>query len=294
MKLGLGTVQFGLKYGISNKTGVTTTDEAEKIIKIALDNKVEIIDTACQYGSSEEVLGKIIPLDYNFKIITKTPSYTFKRKRPITKDDAKNMQLVFFESLKKLNKQKIYSLMLHHCEDLLQENSDYLYEILYNFKEKFLIKKIGVSVYSPEQVKKLIENYNIDLIQIPLNIFDQRFLENNFLQELKDKNIEIHARSAFLQGLLLMKEKEFNPYFNSIRIHFSEYINFLKELNLSQTEAALGFVLGIENVDVVIVGINNSKQFHELISINDINSFSKFSRFSIKDINIINPSCWRI
>ena len=162
MKLALGTVQFGLNYGISNNQGRTSQKEVNKILKFAKESGINAIDTASSYGSSEEILGKSGLIEL-FKIITKTK--TFAESTEIYKSDSESLKKSFKVSLQNLNCSVVEGLMIHHVKDLFKPGGEYLYEALIDLKEHGEVQKIGVSVYSELEIIKVLENYTIDVFE---------------------------------------------------------------------------------------------------------------------------------
>ena len=162
-------------------------------------------------------------------------------------------------------------------------------------KDDGFIKKIGVSVYSGEQIDRLLDNYAVDLVQLPINILDQRLLNGGQLSKLKQHGVEIHARSVFLQGLLLMPLNSVHPWFDPILRVLGEFHIKAKKLNMSALQLALGFVQSIDEVDKVIIGVNTLKQMHEIIDIASVRiNIEEFSNLSINDSTFLNPSNWKI
>jgi len=192
-KLALGGVQFGIDYGIANTKGQVQIEEVQSILNYAKKNGVNILDTASGYGDSEEVLGKV-GVD-NFQIITKTTSI---------KQGVNGVVRIFYQSLKNLKQKKAYGLLIHDIGEIEHKQFDTLLIELARLKRQGLVKKIGVSVYNSQQIDYVLDNFSIDLIQLPINILDQRLINDESLVKLKKHNVEIHARSALLQGLLLM------------------------------------------------------------------------------------------
>ncbi len=268
-KIGLGTVQFGLDYGVSNTLGKTPFREVEKIIEFARESNVLILDTAQMYGNAEKVLGKIGVGD--FKIITKIQNYG-------------NLE----DSLDNLNLNSVYGLLAHNAVEVI--NSDTLWEKFVEYKRTGLVEKIGVSVYNAEQIDDIIEKYEVDLIQLPINIYDQRLIQSGHLSKLKERNIEIHARSVFLQGLLLIDAEMLPVHLEKLKKHHIKYCNFVKNNKLSFIQSALSFVNAIEELDYIICGVNNLSQLQELLAI-ELLKFD-FSLFNVNDENIIDPSKW--
>ncbi|MCP4370274.1 MAG: aryl-alcohol dehydrogenase [Deltaproteobacteria bacterium] len=295
MKLGLGTVQFGNGYGISNQNGKTPLSEVESILQFANENEISVIDTASLYGDSESVLGMMLPQQHNFRIITKTP---FFKKSRISSFDANNLKETFYKSLNRLRQSKVAGLLIHNADDLLTEGGELLFSALQELKQEGFIGKIGVTVYTREQIDGLLESYIIDLMQVPINVLDQNLINNGQLVRLKKKNIEIHARSVFLQGLLLMNPASIHSFFDPIKPILCKYQNFLISHSLTPVECALAFVKGISEIDFVIIGVNNLEQLKiNLSSFNkkyDNYILDEFKAFSINNPEFLNPSLWRL
>lgn len=294
MKIGLGTVQFGLDYGVSNPQGMTSATEVKGILTLAWKSGITILDTAVAYGMSEEVIGQSIPGGMSFKIVTKTP--LFKKDR-IGKADATRLKETFVQSLKKVKQPAIYGLLVHHANDLLVPGGQYLWHAMEALKAAGFVKKIGVSVYSPREIEKLSEKYHLDLIQLSMNVFDQRMIQGGYLRNLKDLGIEIHSRSAFLQGLLLMSPEEISPYFDPVRAMIMQYQIDIKNQHISPLAAALGFVYQQSEIDHIIVGVNNQAHLEEILNVvHNIETLSNldFSDYAVHDESITNPALWKL
>ena len=181
---------------------------------------------------------------------------------------------------------------VHNTKYLLDKNGHQIYNGLKAAKEKGIIKKIGVSIYTVQELKKIISKYEIDLVLIPFNIFDQRTLKSNILKELKSMNIEIHTRTTFLQGLLLLKKNEVPSKFYKYQKYFNNFDIFQKKLKLSKFEICLRYALSNEYIDKVVVGMDNSKQFKMLIKSAGYLKTKISSVDASKEINLINPAKW--
>ena len=289
MKIGIGTVQFGLDYGISNSGGITSLEEVGKILTVAKKNKIRFLDTAAMYGDSEEVIGKILTNDNDFDIVTKTPRFNETR----TTDNPELLELAFQNSLNNMKRSKVYGLLIHDVGDILVEGGNLLIEKMMELKERGFVDKIGISVYSSEQIDMILDRYNIDIIQLPINVLDQRLLVSGHLVRLKEAGIEIHARSAFLQGLLLMKPAALSSYFDSIKPHLKHYFKSLLQYNMTPLRAAISFVVGIDEIDVVVCGVNNHSQLEEICGSMTSIDTSIFSKFAVFDEDILNPVNWK-
>ena len=186
MKLALGTVQFGLKYGIANNRGLVPQDEVQMIIEYARKKGIYTLDTAIAYGNCEQRLGEAGVDDW--EIVTKLP---------IIPEDCKELdQWVIYtveKSLKSLKINKLYGLLLHRPQDLFEKNGKQLYQALEHVKQIGLVQKVGVSIYNPSELDVLFECYNIDLVQVPFNIFDSRLIESGWLRKLSEKGTEFHV-----------------------------------------------------------------------------------------------------
>ncbi|MCI5157192.1 MAG: aryl-alcohol dehydrogenase [Candidatus Electrothrix sp. AUS1_2] len=290
-KLALGTVQFGLDYGISNTQGRTPEAEVRAILDYAFNHGVNMLDTAPLYGNSEEVLGRNITENL-IDIVTKTNIVT---NDIVRNEDVELLRSTFLKSLELLKHEQAYGLMLHHVDDLFKPRGDALFKEMQRLRYQGLTRKIGVSVYTEEQIERVLGYYDIDIIQVPINVFDQRLLHNGILDTLKKRDIEIHARSAFLQGLLLMKSQSLPEYFAPVRKMLADFHNYLAQKCLTPVQGALSFICGLPQIDYVVCGVNSLSHWKELInSVDCAVDFREFARFSVNDPSILNPSLWRL
>ena len=284
MKLALGTVQFGLDYGVTNLSGQVTIDEVRNILTFAKNNKIDTLDTASGYGNSEEVLGEI-GVD-NYQIITKTISL---------EGDVNKVIDSFHKSLESLGQKQVEGLLVHDINNVENKQFDILFSKLNELKQQGLIKKIGFSTYTPGQVNFLLENFGFDLIQVPFNVFDTRLIQGGQLQALKSKGIEVHARSIFLQGLLLMNLDDVPMYFSKIYGSLRDFKISAREMLMSDIEFAINFVRNVKHVDKMIIGVNTVEQLNEIIKTPNIKlKSSKFCDIAVHDDNYVNPSNWNL
>jgi len=295
MNLGIGTAQFGMDYGISNKDGRTSQTEVASILGYAREAGIGVIDTAHGYGKSEGVLGEALPRAHAFRIVTKTPAFP---SRPVKPEDAAELERSFQHSLNKLRQPRLAGLLLHNADDLLAAGGNHLYTKLVELKTRGIVEKIGVSIYSGEQIDALLDRYAIDLIQLPVNALDQRLIVSGRLAELKRRGVEVHARSIFLQGLLLMAPEEAPPSFDRIRPLLSRYHELRSKNGLSPVEAAFCFITGITEIDDVIIGVShldqlalNAAAFRRDYSARDR---AAMGGFAIDDPQFLNPALWRL
>jgi|SaaInlStandDraft_4_1057021.scaffolds.fasta_scaffold36420_1 aryl-alcohol dehydrogenase-like predicted oxidoreductase len=285
-KIVLGSVQFGEKYGISNVSGQTSIHQVYKILDYALINSINTIDTAPSYGGSEEIIGNI--LNDKWKIITKTK---------YSNGEVEFEEIVsnFNESLKKLKVDSVHGLLVHNGDQLLGKNGELIFSAMKKLKDLGVVDKIGVSVYDSIQIKKIINKFEIDIIQLPFNIFDQRLLKDGTLHDLKNKNIEIHARSIFLQGLLLMDIKSIPAYFNPILDTLKKYHTEARYLSMTNLEFALSFVNSVKEIDCLVIGVETLKHLEDMTNSSFLDlDVEKFKSLAIYDKKFINPSNWSL
>ncbi len=292
MKLGLGTVQFGLDYGISNSAGKTAPAEVRNILELAAQQGIHVLDTAATYGSSEEVLGLCMGAADNFAIVTKTPVF---QRGPITELHADLLRHTFHESLRKLRRPRLHGLLVHHPEDLLAPGGERLMQVMLDLKRQGLVSKVGASVYNGIQIDAIMQRHAIDLVQLPLSVLDQRLLASGHLTKLKQAGVEVHARSVFLQGLLLMPVADLPRYFDPLRSHLANYRAHLERVRISPMRAALNFALGLTEVDQVILGVNSRLQLQEILSQHDSGGGgADWPRFAFSEVAMLDPSQWRL
>ncbi len=285
-KLALGTVQFGMEYGITNNSGQFSSTEIKEVLRLAKVNKIDTLDTAILYGDSEKKLGKN-NLD-KFNIVTKIPKIS----------ECENIDKLILEyiktSLERLNVPNIYGVLLHNPEDINTSYGDVVYKSLLNIKEMGLVKKIGVSIHSPEELKNIYSNFFFDIIQSPFNIFDTRLRDTGWMTKLSKKGVEIHTRSTFLQGLLLQDKFKLPKKFLKWDRLFSAWETFVNNNKITKMEACLQFAKSFKEIDKVLVGIDNVKQFKEILSYNSSKNFKDFQDLSCSDEMLINPSNWEL
>jgi aryl-alcohol dehydrogenase-like predicted oxidoreductase len=286
LRLSIGAAQLGMNYGISNSKGQTSFLESKKIINFAKKNNINSIDTAFAYGDSEKVLGDIGVSD--FKITTK-----------ISLDDSvgnirTKVSNIVEKSLENLKVQKLYGLLLHNTSQLTQHNGFEFYDALFRLKEQKIVQKIGLSAYSPDEISMIIDKYDFDLIQLPFNIFDNRLICEDFLKKLKTKNIEVHVRSVFLQGLLLMDLDKIPKKFVNWKKDFQNLDDWIKTIGFTRLEACISYVKSFKEVDKIVVGVENQKQLSEILNSYKSKAVFNFPKFDIHDEKLINPGMWNM
>jgi aryl-alcohol dehydrogenase-like predicted oxidoreductase len=286
-KIALGTVQFGLDYGIANKSGQVSIGEIRNIFEYAKMNSLDTLDTAIGYGDSEERLGTVGVSQWN--VVTKLPAI------PDSIKDVKTwVREAVEQSMLRLQVDQLNGMLLHRPNDLLNKHGDDLYTALEELKFDGLVKKIGASVYVPEELDALYSRYNLDIIQAPYNIFDRRLKESGWLDRLSNQGTEIHVRSVFLQGLLLMSDKTRPDQFRRWEPLWDRWDNWLSEVKLSPLQACLGYVLSEMQINRVIVGIDSEEHLKEILNATKEISAEIPEHLYCNDLDLINPARWNI
>ena len=280
-KIIIGTAQFGSKYGLLNKFGKTSTTEVNKIIKLKKKYKLNGFDASQSYKSEKTLKKKNI---YKFKL-------TFKIHKI---GNIKNFEYKIKNYLKKLfldlKIKKVYCLMIHNSNVLLNKNGNKLYKILKNLKKEKYAQKIGYSTYGDKNIYKISKKYKFDIIQTTFNPFDRRILNNNLAGRLKSKGIIIQVRSIFLQGLLLLKVNKLPKKLLQFKSELKKWDRYVEKTGLTPLEVCLNFVLSY-NFDKILIGINNHKQLLDILKIRKKTTKIPNS-FTSKNKSLINPYNW--
>jgi aryl-alcohol dehydrogenase-like predicted oxidoreductase len=284
-RLALGTVQFGLPYGIANRAGQVTRAEAKAMLQLATKHGMDTIDTAIAYGESETCLGEIGTKD--FELVTKLP--------PVPEGCADISTWINGQvraSLTRLGRPAVYGLLLHKSEQLLSDKGAELYRALQELKDNSQIQKLGVSIYSPSELDALMPRYHIDLVQAPFNLVDQRLNRTGWLQRLKNSGVEVHTRSAFLQGLLLMANADIPIQFSPWCTLWNRWQHWLSEHDASSLQACLAFPISFPEIDRVVVGADSVGQLAQILNVKKKVSIGEFPDLHCDDENLINPATW--
>ena len=287
-KLSLGTVQFGLDYGISNTKGQPNQEEVNDIIKYVCENGINCFDTAQAYGNSEAVLGKAINNQNDIFIISKLKSEIF------INEATSNVS----KSLNHLSINCLYGLLLHDSELLYNWKNEYTL-LVNNLIKENKIKYFGVSIYTNEDFELAVDNPSIKFIQIPFNIFDQRAISENWLEKAKQNNKLIFIRSVFLQGLFFMDVNKLPDNLCNAKKYLIKFNEYCYKLNISKSQLALNFVDTVAQDSILLFGCDNIEQAKE--NIESYNNLELLNTSIIEDIikdfnnideNIYNPTKW--
>lgn len=285
MKLALGTVQFGLNYGISNQSGQISKSEGLDILEYARKADLDTLDTAIGYGNSEKSLGNI-GLD-GWHIITKLPEIP---------NSCSDIEKWIFESVNaalcRLKVKKLYGLLLHRPMQLMDRNGETIFNSLKKLKYEGLVKKIGISIYDTTELDVLCEKFQFDIVQAPFNVLDGRLIDTGWLSRFDKLNIELHVRSVYLQGLLLMKPEERPEKFNRWSSIWRTYDKWILKNKMDPIQACLKYALSFKEINKVIIGVDSLAQLKEAIKAADGVFPEKFNTLRTDDVNLLNPAHW--
>ena len=276
-KIALGTVQFGLNYGITNSIGITPGVEVKQILNYYYSEGGRILDTSMAYGISEEIIGEYH--NNRFKIITK-----------LSWEHVVNLKFHLDLSLSKLKTSKVYALMLNTA-NILNENPN-IWPEMQELKNLGKCSKIGFSLYSTAQLEYLLDRNIIpDIVQIPMSVADRRFFP--FLRRLKELGTEIHVRSVFLQGILLETPSKLDAIFNEL---VPMLTNLRENISYDLLPGYLIKVIAsIKEIDYVVLGVNDVRQlkmnFSSMQKIKKAN-IDEFDEYKISEM-IVSPHLWK-
>ena len=284
-KIILGSANFDQIYGI--KKNFIKKSEIKKLFDLALKNKIKTIDTSPLYNKSEKIIGLLN--NNRFKIISKIPKLPKNIKRENIQKWLKQNVMI---SLKNLKIKKFECLVLHNANSLLCKNGDEIYKGIRNMKINGFTSKIGVSIYDFNVLDKILKKFKFNLIQAPFNILDRRLVEKGWLKKLKKRKIEVHARSIFLQGILLLKHNQLPKKLIKLNKKLMVWENWLKKNKFSSLQVCLSFVLNQSQLDGIVVGYNNTNQLNQILKLKQIKNNFSLPNLNIKDKKLIDPREW--
>lgn len=287
-KIILGTVQFGLNYGINNTEGKPSVAAVKAILDAAYSNNITMLDTAEAYGDSQEVIGNYHRKSQNkFKIVTK---FSFTRI-----DLPENWIDRVKKNLEALAVDHLYCYMFHNYNDFLARHTKNR-DIIQKLKEEGLIRKFGISVYSNEEIEQVINHKEIDVIQLPFNLLDNYSQRNEVLKKAKEKGIEIHTRSVFLQGLFFKNIDELPLKIQPLKKELMKIRKLTRINKISLSDLALNYVYSQSLIDNVLIGVDSVNHLNENIKSLQANIpsliFDQINTIEVKNKALLNPSNW--
>lgn len=277
----IGSAQIGMRYGHNKKK--ITKKELLLIHKTLLKFKIRSFDTAPSYGNSEKIIG-------NLKMKKKIYSKILLPKIRIDNFD-KYLDVKFNNSLKNLKVKKIEGLFVHNTADIIGKDKKKIQflKFIKKLKKRKKVSKLGVSIYEPDELHKVLKYLKPDIIQLPVNILDHRFLSKNIIKTLKKFNIKIFARSVFLQGYLTNKIKPKSKKFEKTYVNFSEWCKIHKTTKI---KSCIDFIKQNRIIENIVIGVENNSQLLEVIKAIKSKVFKVPDKFRINDPKIIDPRKW--
>jgi aryl-alcohol dehydrogenase-like predicted oxidoreductase len=286
-KLILGTVQMGLDYGVNNHLGKISFENSCAILSKAIENGIVILDTAEAYGNAHQVIGDFHRLNPNvkFKVITKIPDNTLI-------DEVEQKIKKFREEL---YVDTLEVLMFHSFDTYKKYNNDL--DGLVSLKRDGIIKHIGVSTYTNEQIEDLLLDDRITVVQLPFNLLDNKSIRGELIQKLKSKGKLVHTRSTYLQGLFFADSYKNNSIYQKLSAEILVIKNIAMSENTSIINLAQSYCVNQMNIDNVLIGVDTMKQLEDNLEALDYaisaEAISKINEIKVKNIDLLNPSLWK-
>ena len=291
-QLCLGTAQFGLPYGITNASGQVPEDAVETILAKAMEAGIRWLDTAQAYGNSEEVLGRQLPAGHSFRLISKLPA---QRQTEFSAQDVEAWEQAVRASCQRLGVRGLDVLLLHAPADLAKPGGQHLETWLLGLRKRGVVQRIGISIYTAADLEG-VNPALLDVVQVPLSIFDQRLLQDGTLTRLRASGTAIHARSVYLQGLLLTTAGLWPSWASQEARSRHKALETLAEARGCRLiDLALGFAREQADLEAVVLGVCDQKELCELCQ-----SWSKISpwekgewrTWALEDPVILDPRRW--
>ncbi|MBO6805976.1 aldo/keto reductase [Thalassospira sp.] len=292
-RISIGTVNFGIPYGAGLDRLQVAEAEAERILEHAFDKGITHLDTAVGYGDAEEVVGRCIssikPVEVN--ITSKLLPLGAEEKR------SNIVSLLCAEAEKSCERLKVPHLercLLHKASDLYGEFSDQVCRALVELKRTGLVKKVGVSAYTQEELSASLSLGLLDVVQVPFSVADQRLLRSGMLEHLNDADVEVDVRSVFLQGVLLQAQGKRHPMFNVENGAIALFLERCRYSGLTPLQACLGYALQLNSINHTVVGVQSVKQLETIIKSTEteFNSWEIFRDCAWTHEDLLNPSNW--
>lgn len=284
-QLCLGTVQFGLPYGITNQAGQVPEAEVRRILELAASSGISLLDTAQAYGTAETVLGHCWPIDAPRRLISKLTAGAPQQ----------SWEESLITSLRRLRAPKLDGFLLHHASDLLTPDGEALLHWLESLRGRGLVDRIGVSIYESSDLEGLPLD-RLQLVQLPLSVFDQRLIRDGTVDRLHDLGIAVHVRSVLLQGLLLQPSNYWPDHLSlAFREHHSQWYEILRNNSVSPLAGALGFIRACSGVEAVLCGVASRQELSEVLQAWDqsnTNIFVQSDSWAWQNTLDLDPRGW--
>lgn len=302
-KITLGTAQIGFNYGIANVNGKPDFQTAIKLLKFAWDNGINTFDTAPDYGNSEEIIGSFISSlskEFRGEIIISSKLPSIEKNKELTFDTIYNfIKDNIIQTLINLKLSILPIYLLHHAPDILIKDG-LVIECLRDLKKEGLVKRFGISAYNLKDIQSSLKFKDIDVIQIPINIFDHRLIKTRILKKLKSKNYIIFARSVYLQGIFFMPLEKLPQNLKIAKEPLKVLRLLSSDYNIEISKIAFLFIRDIPEITSLVIGSETIKQIATNVKLLDEESLPQdlqqkiIEEFSELPEKIINPSMWNL
>lgn len=284
MRLALGTAQFGLPYGVANRSGQLALDEARSVLYAAANAGMDTLDTAIAYGDSEAVLGAI-GVD-RFRVVTKLPACPED-----TADPEVWVRDQIDASLRRLRVPAVHAVLLHRPMQLTGTKGAALAQAMRDAQADGLVGKVGVSVYGPAELEAIQAILEPSIVQAPFNLIDRRFAASGWLQRLHEAGVEVHVRSVFMQGLLLLPRAEIPAKFAPWAPLWDAWDAWLDRTGIPAVQACIGFAQSFPYIDRLVVGVDDVRQLKQLVAATE-GCVADWPMIESSDERLVNPSLW--
>ena len=288
----LGTAQFGLPYGITNEAGQVAEAEVQALLEMATSADLRFLDTAQAYGNAESVLGRTLLPGHNFKLISKLQSQT---QLTFTASDCGAWEQTFENSLTRLKQQSLNALLLHSVGDLHKPGGHHLLEWLLSLRDRGLVRRLGVSIYESSDLDGVPPEL-LDLVQLPLSLYDQRLLCDGTIHRLRAQGCAVHARSLYLQGLLLSSSASWPSWVNPTdREHHTRLEKLAADRGYTLVECALSFARAQEDLEAVVLGVCSCLELEQALQAwHQASPWARceWKQWNLEGSEILDPRRW--
>ncbi|HBR68374.1 MAG TPA: hypothetical protein DEA55_03255 [Rhodospirillaceae bacterium] len=288
MSLILGAVQFGMEYGVTNKSGKPASAAAFNALDTAWDAGIHVLDSAQGYGQANRLIAEYhAERPQRFSIINKV------MREPETPEEVVSS---LRREREEMDIHKFSCVMLHYAPSV---RPDLPGRFLDDLKSSGITEHVGISIETPADYEKLKDRFRFDIVQLPLNFLSQEFISDDFLRDLKEDGVEIHARSAFLQGLTIANPREIPDYLSGLAPSIREFHEDCAETGISPLTGSLMFLEQKSFIEHIVVGAQDSRQMKEIVTAYDMardvlrqGKNLSWGKYAIRDFKLAHPSCW--
>ncbi len=285
--LALGTVQFGLRYGVANTSGQVAPDVIAAILRRAGQAGIDTLDTAIAYGDSETRLGEAGVSSW--RVVTKLPAL------PDGVVDVFGwVESQVRGSLQRLKIDRLDALLLHKTADCLGPYGATYVRALNELKAGGRVRSVGISIYDPGELDAVWPSWRPDIVQAPYNVLDRRLIKSGWLATLRGAGVRVHVRSVFLQGLLWMPRSRRPPSFERWTALLDRWLHWCVEHEVTPPQAALGFVLSQPGIERLVVGVDSSTQLEEILAATSADVAALPEDLYSEDRDLVEPSRWKL